>query len=63
MKQYTVQADFQNLKKGDRLLRVPGFIDPIPFATELELVKQVPSNFWFLSFITSHPEIFKEVDQ
>ena len=62
MKQYILLADHPPLKKDEKLFPVPGYIDPIPYATEAELAKRVPSNFWFESFLTTHTEMFKEME-
>ena len=63
MKQYILLTDYPPLKKDNKLIPVPGYSDPIPYALESDLTKPTIPNFWFLSFITSHPEIFGEVTE
>lgn len=62
MKQYITQIDFQGMAKDTVLKPVPGYPDtPGTYATEAELAKTPPVNFWYLSFMLERPEIFKEV--
>jgi hypothetical protein len=64
MKQYTLLTDYSGMKKNDKILPVPGYPDsPGTYASEAELAKKPPTNFFFLSFITTHTEIFKEIDE
>ena len=63
MKNYTTQIDYQGMPKGTILKPVPNYAAPVPYATEAELAKKNPTNFFFLSFIISHPEIFREVTE
>jgi hypothetical protein len=64
MKDFITQIDYQGMPKGTVLKPVPGYPDvPGTYATEAELQKKPPTNFWYLSFILEHPEVFKEITQ
>jgi hypothetical protein len=63
MIQYQVIQPFQGLAKDQILLPVPGYSDPIPFATQSEIDKEGGAKqMWFASFLNDNPEIFKQVN-
>lgn len=64
MTYYLLTQNFQGLTKDTKLIPVPGYSDPIPFATEAEIAKDGGAvNHWFASYLNDRPEIFQKVTE
>lgn len=64
MTHYLLNQNFQGLTKDTKLIPVPGYSNPIPFATEAEINKECGvKNMWYESFLKDNPEIFKLITE